>query len=239
MLRRRNARYGPAPNAAATTPNALTSWTASSARNWAGVQCCVDEHKHTVTCAFCCDDSDCNRENCEVCHGGYCLTCFDQTDGHAPICAFQCVVPVSESDNKSDFCVQCCFDEQCGPCERCRDGWCEFVCDDHERCCRRRCHCRENLNGGFCAECCGSEDCGGDCERCLEGSCVYPCEREICCHGDFCAHEEEGCCGLPGDWCEIDIVNTADANLNGSCCGEPRLLPRRQDEEHDLRPVLP
>ena len=99
------------------------------------MQCCIDEEKHTVTCAFCCDDSDCNRENCEVCHGGYCLTCFDQTDGHAPICAFQCVVPVSESDNKSDFCVQCCFDEQCGPCERCRDGWCEFVCDDHERCC--------------------------------------------------------------------------------------------------------
>ena len=30
----RNARYGPAPNAVATTPNALTSWTASSARNW-------------------------------------------------------------------------------------------------------------------------------------------------------------------------------------------------------------
>ena len=146
-----------------------------------------------------------------------------------------------ESDNKSDFCVQCCFDEQCGPCERCHDGWCEFVCDDHEPCCRDDVQAANHiLNGGFCAECCGSEDCGGDCERCLEGTCIYPCsEREICCHGEFLRTRGRGLLRLIGDWCEIDIVNTADANLNGSCCGEPRLLPRRQDEEQRLRPVLP
>ncbi len=152
-----------------------------------GQQCCVDEKNHTVTCAYCCGDSDCDSWGaCHHCYGGYCLSCFDQTDGRAPICAIdECVVA---SGGSGDYCVQCCEDWHCGPCELCRDGWCEYACDGDEHCCEADLAAAgEQVNGGYCATCCSSEDCGG-CERCYDGTCTYACDKdESCCHGEYCA----------------------------------------------------
>lgn len=182
-----------------------------------GQQCCVDEKHDRLTCAYCCDDFDCEGDGaCARCYGGYCLSCFDQTDGRAPICAIdQCSETVTASGGSGDYCVQCCSDEQCKPCERCHDGWCEYVCDPGEHCCEVDLTAADLVNGGYCATCCGPDDCSG-CERCYQGQCSYACdEDETCCHGEYCAPKEEGCCGVQGDWCEF--VTAAD-NLNGSCC---------------------
>jgi hypothetical protein len=183
-----------------------------------GQECCVDD-KHNVSCAYCCDNSDCESwGSCHTCYGGYCLSCGDQTDGVAQICAIDsCGATVAAAGGDSGgYCVQCCEDYQCGPCQRCHDGWCEYVCDSDEHCCEILDLAPADLiNGGYCAHCCGHEDCG-DCESCTEGHCEYRCDKgEICCHGDYCAFENEGCCGIPGDWC--DSVAAAD-NLSGYCC---------------------
>jgi LPXTG-motif cell wall-anchored protein len=182
-----------------------------------GQECCIDD-KHHVTCAYCCDNSDCAEwGSCHTCYGGYCLSCFDQTDGNAPICAIDsCGATVAAGGDSGGYCVQCCEDYQCGPCQRCHDGWCEYVCDSDEQCCTLNGDvAAAALNGGYCAHCCGSEDCGA-CESCYDGHCEYQCDKgETCCHGEYCAYENEGCCGVPGDWC--DAVAPSD-NLSGYCC---------------------
>ncbi len=182
-----------------------------------GQECHIDD-KQRVTCAYCFDDSDCaSWGSCHTCYGGYCLSCFDQTDGEAPICAIDsCGVTVAGGDS-GGYCVQCCEDWQCGPCQRCHDGWCEYACEGDEQCCTILdvAPADHLINGGYCAHCCGREDCGA-CESCDEGRCEYRCDKgEICCHGEYCAFENEGCCGIPGDWC--DAVSPAD-NLSGYCC---------------------
>jgi hypothetical protein len=189
------------------------------------VQCCVDEKHHTVTCAFCCDDGDCASSGaCHVCHGGYCLSCGDQTDGRAQRCALECNGGVSATDEKGSFCVQCCYDVDCGPCQRCHDGWCEYVCDEHEFCCRSDVENSEN-NGGYCAECCTHENCG-HCEECVEGYCRSLCDDwEVCCDNGlepYCRDKDIGCCGGPGDWCVYDVSLSSGERLDGYCCDNLR-----------------
>ncbi|MEZ4529945.1 MAG: LPXTG cell wall anchor domain-containing protein [Thermomicrobiales bacterium] len=180
-------------------------------------ECCVDD-KHRVTCGYCCDDSDCAKwGSCHTCYGGYCLSCFDQTDGTAPICAIDsCGHSVAAGSDSSSYCVQCCEDYQCPPCHRCNGGWCEYACGGDEQCCTlEEIGPAGVINGGYCAQCCSYEDCG-DCEDCYDGHCRYRCDKgETCCHGEYCAYEHEGCCGVLGDWCN-DVLPSD--NLNGYCC---------------------
>src|SRR5215203_4043615 len=87
-----------------------------------GLECCTDKHGR-VTCAECCEHSDCAGDgSCHQCYGGYCLDCYSQTDGREPICAIdECGATVSGAGGSGGYCVQSC-EEHCGPCERYYDG---------------------------------------------------------------------------------------------------------------------
>jgi LPXTG-motif cell wall-anchored protein len=203
---------------------------------------CCDSYDCQTPCSHCSDgvcygdcsqSQECCRDECVAigtCCDGFGESCgFDEVaagDGQLSCCDGLLCCDTGKGDHA---CYECCGDWNCdkglvcagGECVQCGD---DSHCGKGEICCWGACVYGECCSAvpvdGVAAGGLDEVHACGPCEACYDNWCRSTCDDwEVCCETEpeyfACVHENEGCCGLAGDWC--DAISAADG-LNGSCC---------------------